>query len=616
MRSKKDHYETLQMLLSAVLMTIAVVTNGLAQPPAGSQAGTSVVRITGPYGPSPVGRSGWRVPPLDFRIEIGPCLGWKVGVPASAFRGLTLTEAVIRTDIVALGYVEGSNRQWVSPEIRKNLDYKLSPAELTAAKNRLRKFAVQMVAYHVDSFGPDESTRRKVFEFAKSLGVEMIVVAPEPAALPAIDKLANEFGINVAIESLGRKETPAYWQPKNVLAALQGRSSRIGVRVDTGAWMREGINPKEALAQLKDKLMAVSLRDLSSHTPTGREVPLSYGAGDVKQILQELYRLKLRSLFFTLNTTGEVDATADLARSVDGFEQAVLPVLGDYMVQRSKLLAIRGPNELTDDVKQQIEAAIPRVAPAKPQKSRKLLIMDERGPHTVIPHANYALELLGKKTGAYEPVLSNDLDNLKYDKIRQFDAVMLNSTEVDATADPAVREGLLRYVREGGGLGGIHAAAWTLAFWPEFMEMMGASQGPHRAPEKATWKIDDPDSPLTKTFGGQPFTYTDEYYRMTDTGLQGTYYSRDKVHVLLSIDMALSPDFYAGRVPFIRKDNDYAISWIKGYGKGRVFYSGLGHMPDMFMQPKIGEHILAAVQFLLGDLPADTTPSAELPARW
>ena len=604
-----------KLLLSAVLIAIAVVTNGLAQPPAGSQADTSVVRTTGPYGPSPVGRSGWRVPTLDFRVELGPCLNWKVGVPASAFSGLTLSEAVIGTDTVALGYVEGSNTQWVSPEIRKNLDYNLTPVELTAAKNRLRKFGVQMAAYHVDSFGPDESTRRKVFEFAKSLGVEMIVAAPEPASLPAIDKLANEFGINVAIESLGRKETPAYWQPKRVLTALQGRSSRIGVCVDTGAWLREGINPKESVAQLKDKLMAVSLRDLSSLTPAGREVPLSYGAGDVKQILQELYRLKVKPLFLILNTTGAVDATADLARSVDGFEQAVLPVLGDYMVQRSKLLAIRGPNELTDEVKQQIEAAIPRVAPAKPKKPRKLLIMDERGPHSTVPHGNYALELLGKKTGAYEPVLSNDLDNLKYDKIRQFDAVMLNSTEVDATADPAVREGLLRFVREGGGLGGIHATAWTAAFWPELMEMMGASQGPHRRPEKATWKIDDPDSPLTKAFGGQPFTYTEEYYRMTDTGPQGTYYSRDKLHVLISIDVEQSPDFNSGRVPFIRKDNDYAISWIRGYGKGRVFYSGLGHMTDMFMQPKLGEHILAAIQFLLGDLPADTTPSAELPAR-
>jgi hypothetical protein len=58
--------------------------------------------------------------------------------------------------------------------------------------------------------------------------------------------------------------------------------------------------------------------------------------------------------------------------------------------------------------------------------------------------------------------------------------------------------------------------------------------------------------------GGQPFTLTDEYYRMTDTGLQGTYYSRDKVHVLFSVDTAKSPDFNSGRAPFLRRDDDYA----------------------------------------------------------
>jgi type 1 glutamine amidotransferase len=146
------------------------------------------------------------------------------------------------------------------------------------------------------------------------------------------------------------------------------------------------------------------------------------------------------------------------------------------------------------------------------------------------------------------------------------------------------------------------------------MEMYSGSEGPHRI-EKATWKFEDPDSPITKAFGGQPYTYTDEYYRMTDTGPYGTYYSREKVHVLFSIDMEKTPDFNNGRAPFIRKDNDYPISWIKGYGKGRLFFCSLGHTPEMFFDPKVNQFVLAAVQFILGDLPADTTPTAELESR-
>jgi hypothetical protein len=129
-----------------------------------------------------------------------------------------LSEAAVRIDKVSLGYVEGSNTQWVSPEIRKNLDYNLTPTELTASVTGWGNSASKMVAYHVDGLGSGD---QKVFEFAKSLGVEMIIAAPDPASLPGIDKLANDFGMNVAIENLGRKETPAYWNPKSVLAALK-----------------------------------------------------------------------------------------------------------------------------------------------------------------------------------------------------------------------------------------------------------------------------------------------------------------------------------------------------------------------------------------------------------
>ena len=82
--------------------------------------------------------------------------------------------------------------------------------------------------------------------------------------------------------------------------------------------------------------------------------------------------------------------------------------------------------------------------------------------------------------------------------------------------------------------------------------------------------------------------------------------------MLFSVDTAKSPEFNSGRAPFIRKDDDYAVAWIKGYGKGRVFYTCMAHTPEMFTEPKINGFLLATLQFLLGDLPADTTPSSEV----
>ena len=61
-----------------------------------------------------------------------------------------------------------------------------------------------------------------------------------------------------------------------------------------------------------------------------------------------------------------------------------------------------------------------------------------------------------------------------------------------------------------------------------------------------------------------------------------------------------------------RPDNDYGMVWIRSYGKGRVFNIGLGHRPEFYEAPKMQQMMFAGIQFVLGDLEADTTPSAKL----
>ncbi|HKE24917.1 MAG TPA: ThuA domain-containing protein, partial [Bryobacteraceae bacterium] len=222
----------------------------------------------------------------------------------------------------------------------------------------------------------------------------------------------------------------------------------------------------------------------------------------------------------------------------------------------------------------------------------------------------YALESMGKQTGAYEAVFSNDLANLKYDKIKQFDAVYLNNTVGVLFPDPEVRDGILRFVRTGGGLGGNHGTSHVEMDWPEFHDMLGAWRGIHRANTEEAWiKIDDPKSPITTAFGGQEFLRQDEFFRFPVGPT-----SRETLHVLLSMDVQRT-DMNQGRAcaqPCSRADNDYALSWIRSYGKGRVFYCAFGHQPTLFMIPETARFMLAAIQFLLGDLDADTTPSAKL----
>jgi type 1 glutamine amidotransferase/sugar phosphate isomerase/epimerase len=552
-----------------------------------------------------------------LRSAVPSMLGWKVGIPLIGFQQLTFFDAASEADRLGVTSVEGFSVQKVSIGIPKNLDYNLAPGEIKGVKDRLRELHLGMPAYFVPTIGPDENASRKLFEFAKSLGVETIISDPDPDLLPLIDKLANEFGVNVALYNHGREETPAYWSPEVMLKTLQGRSNRLGACADIGNWMREEIKPVDGLMLLKDRLIAVNLDDRSALGSKGRNVVLGSGVAGIGDFLNEMYRLQLKPSFVGVGSASAVETFADFSRSLEGFEKAVQPVAADRVDQLSRITPIKGPDRLTPEERQKIEAALPQQAPAKPKKPRKLLVVDlnvayggVNGGHHSIPAANMAIDLMGKRTGAYNVVFSNDLDNLKYDKIRQFDAVFLNNTVGMLFVDPEVRDGLIRFVREGGGLAGYHGTSHASMDWPEFGEMLGARQGTHREPtEMGTVKIDDPSSPLTAAFSGKEFVQQDEFYRFA-TGP----YSRDKVRVLLSLDVEKT-DMNQGADcsrPCARADHDYAISWIRSYGKGRVFYCTLGHWPKTFMVPALDQFFLAAIQFVLGDLEADTTPSARL----
>jgi len=82
--------------------------------------------------------------------------------------------------------------------------------------------------------------------------------------------------------------------------------------------------------------------------------------------------------------------------------------------------------------------------------------------------------------------------------------------------------------------------------------------------------------------------------------------------VLMSINMAKSPP--RGNQG-VRPDNDYGLVWIKSYGNGRVFNCALGHSPLLFGTPTMAQMVLGGIQFVLGDLEADTTPSAKLSTK-
>jgi len=255
-----------------------------------------------------------------------------------------------------------------------------------------------------------------------------------------------------------------------------------------------------------------------------------------------------------------------------------------------------------DDEIQKMTAAMPDAPCVKPAKARQLLVftLTKGFPHDSVPVAAKAFEIMGEKTGAWTTVVSDDVQMFAPDKLKAFDAVMMDNTTGTLFTDETLKKSLVDFVKEGKGLAGCHAATDCFYDWKEFGDMMGGYFDGHPFGHISV-KIDDTKSPLTKMFGGKGFDIRDEIY------IFKTPYSREKLRILLSIDWE-----NANLKKDKRADNDYALSWIQPYGKGRVFYCAFGHDHAIFWNKPVLQHFLAGIQYAMGDLKADSTPSAKM----
>jgi len=271
-----------------------------------------------------------------------------------------------------------------------------------------------------------------------------------------------------------------------------------------------------------------------------------------------------------------------------------------------------------DDERRRVEAALPGRAPAKPRRPRRLLIFDRNvnyGGHRSIPTANLAFTLMGERTGAFATVVSRDPAVFAAESLRTFDAVFFNNTVGNLFTDPVLRQNLVEFVYGGGGMMGVHGT--TVAFtqwpgaiedWPEFGLMIGARGASHKASDEHVFlRNEEPAHPVSAVFGGQGFDFRDEFFRVQAP------YSRRRVRVLFSIDQEKT-DLTQGpaRGKLERADRDYALAWLRNYGRGRTFYCTIAHNPYVFWDARLLQFYLAAAQFALGDLPAPTLPSAQL----
>jgi hypothetical protein len=248
-----------------------------------------------------------------------------------------------------------------------------------------------------------------------------------------------------------------------------------------------------------------------------------------------------------------------------------------------------------------VDEALPD-APAVPaQAERSLLIFNlAKGfVHESIPWVDFTITRMGEKTGAFRAVVSSDTTLFQPGRLAEFDAVLFNNTSGEPFTDPDLQSNLLEFVRGGGGVVGIHGATTAFVEWPEFGDLMGGYFVNHPWNEEVTLRIEEPGHPLMAPFPADRYVVADEIYQFREP------YSRNRLRVLVSVDTV---DLDLEREGVQREDGDFAVSWVRSEGAGRVFYCSLGHRFEIFTDPTILAHWLAGIQYALGDLEAEDTP--------
>ncbi|MDP6637566.1 MAG: DUF1080 domain-containing protein [Phycisphaerae bacterium] len=281
---------------------------------------------------------------------------------------------------------------------------------------------------------------------------------------------------------------------------------------------------------------------------------------------------------------------------------SIIAALGFALVPVDSTHAARKRRGPSDEQVAIMKAAMPKKATVKPKKPRKILVLSYQSHDQGRLAGEKALQLMAGQTKAFELTFIYDTkamaEILVPEKLKEFDAVCVNNSTGGggkAANGKTLVENLGDYVSAGGGLIGFHAATDN-----KFGEVFGGFFTGHPWSGNVAVKIDDPDHKLTKVFGGKGFPVNDEIYQFAKI------YTREKLRILLTLDM----DIVKKRGK--RADNDNAIAWVRKFGKGKVFYSSLGHNPKSFMDANLLRFYLDGIQFALGDLEADTTPSGPL----
>jgi len=227
---------------------------------------------------------------------------------------------------------------------------------------------------------------------------------------------------------------------------------------------------------------------------------------------------------------------------------------------------------------------------ATPPKKGKLLYMTlcKGYKHESVPLSKEIVKEIGEKSGAFETTVTEDVADFTAQNLKNYDAVMFNTTgELPMTDEQ--KKAFLDFVRSGHGFVAVHSATDTFYMWSDFNDLIGGYFNGHPWHEMVTIEVADPSSSLVG-FLGKSFQINDEIYQVSD------FKAKDS-HVLLSLD----PSSVDLKKPGVQhRYYGWPVAWTRPYGKGRVYYNGLGHDDWVWKDTRFQEMLAKGIEWAMG----------------
>jgi len=220
--------------------------------------------------------------------------GFAIGTQAYSFNRFSVFEAIEKTAEAGGKVIEFFPGQRLTKDEPKQgaktvLHHNAPEEVLMKVEAKLKQHGIKAVNYGVVG-GKDEAEWRKIFEFAKRMGLYGITTEDDKK-LDIIEPLVKEFDIRVGIHDHPRRPNdPSYkvWDPHYIVEVTKNRDARIGACADTGHWQTSGLDPLYCIKVLKGRVISAHLKDKTEFGPQAHEVPTGTGVGRMALVLAEL----------------------------------------------------------------------------------------------------------------------------------------------------------------------------------------------------------------------------------------------------------------------------------------------------------------------------------------